>query len=80
MKMKVDGEVVQEGSSEAISGDPFQSIVEQVNLLGQRDLTIPAGTWILAGAATPAYPLTKPCEVSLEVEGLGNVIAKIVKE
>ena len=78
MKMLVNGEVVQEGTSGAISGDPIKSIFDQVKLLGERGKSLKANTWVLAGAATPAYPLTGACEVSLEIENMTSMKLSIL--
>ena len=54
MNMKVNGETVREGNSSAISGDPVLSLLQLSELLSERGHIIPAGSIILAGAATAA--------------------------
>ena len=77
MKMSVNGEVSQAGSSKAISGDPVVSIIEQAKLLGQRGKSIPAGCFVLAGAATAAVNLEAGMKIALEVEGLAPLSIKV---
>ncbi|MCO4794168.1 MAG: fumarylacetoacetate hydrolase family protein [Bacteriovoracaceae bacterium] len=77
MLMKVNDQIVQEGSSSAISGDPVVSIMQQCELLAKRDQYIKAGTFVLAGAATPAVALEPEMEVSLSVEGLSKMSVQI---
>lgn len=73
MVMKVDGEIAQEGTSEAISGDPVVSVIQQCELLAKRGKKIEAGSFVLAGAATPAVALKAGMRVELEVENLPAV-------
>jgi 2-oxo-3-hexenedioate decarboxylase len=75
MRMRVDGRVAQEADSNAISGHPLDSLVQLVELLPH---PLPAGTIVLAGAATAAEALRPGMEVSLEVEGLGRVAVRAV--
>ncbi len=78
MVMKVNGEVSQSGTSEAISGDPVVSVIQLCELLAKRDLYLKAGTVVLAGAATAATPLESGMEVELSVEKLGGASVRIV--
>lgn len=70
MRMSVNGRVAQEADSNAISGHPLESLVQLVSMLPQ---PLPAGSVVLAGAATVAEPLRPGLEISLEVEALGAV-------
>ena len=71
VRLEVDGETVAEGVSSAISGDPVLSLVLLCRLLGERGRTLPAGSLVLAGAATPAHPLRPGVRVAARVSGLG---------
>ncbi|MCY4643745.1 MAG: fumarylacetoacetate hydrolase family protein [Bacteriovoracales bacterium] len=73
MTMKVDGKIVSEGNSKAISGDPVQSVVELCGLLTERKRILPKGSLVLAGAATAAEMLRGGMGIHLQVEGLGEV-------
>lgn len=79
MKMKINGAVAQEGNSKAISDDPVISVIQLAELLDQRGQSIPAGTFVLAGAATAAVGLEDGMEVSLEVEHLQEMKVSIIK-
>ena len=75
MRMRVDGRTAQEADSNAISGHPLESLVQLVQLLPH---PLPAGSIVLAGAATVAEVLRPGMEISLEVEGLGSVEVRAV--
>ena len=70
MKMSVNGELVHEAKSSEISGDPVVSVIELCRLLKLRGRKLPAGSIVLAGAATAAVPMQKGMIVKLEVENL----------
>ena len=70
MTMRVDGKTRQETDSNAISGHPLESLVQLVGMLPH---PLPAGSIVLAGAATAAEPLRPGMHVELQVEGLGTV-------
>ena len=73
MRMSVDGRVVQEADSNAISGHPLDSLVQLVSMLPH---PLPAGSIVLAGGATVAEALKAGTRISLEVEGLGSVTVR----
>ncbi len=73
MELVVDGAVVQSGSSAAILGDPWESAVAAARLCAQYGQVIPAGSYIMAGAATSAVYLDKNQKIEARVEQLGTV-------
>ncbi|MDE0927819.1 MAG: fumarylacetoacetate hydrolase family protein [Acidimicrobiales bacterium] len=73
MVMSFNGRQVQSGSSAAISGDPLQSVIDAARLAGEIGQELPAGSILLAGAATAAVPLEPNSEVTLEVQHLGSI-------
>jgi 2-oxo-3-hexenedioate decarboxylase len=75
MVMEVNGQRAQAARSDAISGDPVLSVVQLCELLAQRGESLPAGSVVLAGAATVAHMLQPGDRVKLTVEGLGTVEA-----
>jgi 2-oxo-3-hexenedioate decarboxylase len=79
MSMTVNGEIVQEGNSAAISSNPVQSIIQQCELFAERGLYLKAGSVVLAGAATPAVALAPGMEVKLAVQSLGDVSLNITE-
>ena len=77
MKMSVNGQVAHEGNSAAISGDPVVSVMQLCELLSERNRSLPAGSIVLAGAATAAVALEPGMQVELEVEKLGKLSVTI---
>lgn len=70
IKMMVNREVVQQGFSHAISGDPVTSVIQLCELLAERGKRLEGDSIVLAGAATQAVALETGMEIGLEVEGL----------
>ena len=70
ISLSVDGEKVHEGSSAAILGDPWRSLLAATRLAAQYGQPIQAGSYIMAGAATPAVYLAAGQQVKVEVEQL----------
>jgi 2-oxo-3-hexenedioate decarboxylase len=70
MRMSVNGRLAQEADSNAISGHPLDSLVQLVGMLPH---PLPAGSVVLAGAATVAEQLQPGMLVTLEVEALGSM-------
>lgn len=70
MRMSIDGCLAQEADSNAISGHPLESLVQLVAMLPH---PLPAGSIVLAGAATLAVALEPGMEISLVVKELGAV-------
>jgi 2-oxo-3-hexenedioate decarboxylase len=79
MRMLVNGETKMEGNSREISDDPVVSVIQLAELLALRGQSIPAGTFVLAGAATAAIALEPGMTVSLEVESLPH-LSVLIKE
>ena len=73
MELIINDKVVQSGSSQAILGDPWESAIAATRLCAQYGQVIPAGSYIMAGAATSAVFLEKNQTVKVEVENLGSV-------
>ncbi|MFG2616011.1 2-keto-4-pentenoate hydratase [Streptomyces sp. NPDC048507] len=67
--LEIDGRAVQTGSTAAILGHPLRVLAAAARLAG----TLPAGTVILAGAATAAVPLSPGSHVRATVATLGSV-------
>lgn len=72
MDLIIDDQVVQSGSSEAILGDPWESAIAATRLCSKYGQVIPAGSYIMAGAATSAVYLEKGQTVAVKVESLGT--------
>ena len=70
LQMKINGDVVEEGFAEAISGNPIRSVKQFLDLAHQYDQPILSPLFILAGAATPAVTLEPNMKVELEVTNM----------
>jgi 2-oxo-3-hexenedioate decarboxylase len=77
LSMEVNGAQAQSALSSAISGDPLLSVVQLCELLDARGESLPAGSIVLAGAATAAHMLRPGDQVRLTVEGLGSVSVSV---
>jgi 2-oxo-3-hexenedioate decarboxylase len=77
MTMSVNGQPKQTARSSAISGHPLQSVVQLCSLLHQHGRSLPAGSIVLAGAATVAEPLRARDHVELQVDRLASISARV---
>lgn len=79
VSLEVDGTVVETGSTAAILGNPLRALIAVKRMARQYSLPLPAGSIILAGAATAAVPLPSApgSAVSATVTGLGRVAITI---
>lgn len=70
--MRLDGRAVQVGSIAAILGQPLRSLAHASRLLHDAECVLPAGSLVMAGAATAAEALYPGAHVSVEILGLGE--------
>lgn len=73
MVMSVNGAAVQIGSSAAILGNPYRSLVAAARLAVAAGTSLLPGSIVLAGAASAAEALIPNSHVRLSTELLGNV-------
>ena len=73
VNMKENGRLVQAGSTAAILGDPLRSLVQVSQLLAEKGQVLPAGSIIMAGAATAAQAMQKNALYETHILGLGTV-------
>lgn len=73
MRLSVDGKLVQSARSSEISGHPVESLVQLCAMLSAHGHSLPAGSIVMAGAATVAVQLLPGMEILLEIDGLGTV-------
>ncbi|MFZ6648063.1 2-keto-4-pentenoate hydratase [Undibacterium sp. TJN25] len=71
--VRFNGRPVLMGSTGAILGNPLRSVVQAAHLAHRAGMVIPAGSLIMAGAATAAEALLPGIHVSTEIGGLGRV-------
>jgi len=76
--VEINGEVVDLGAGAAILGHPAASVAMLANLLAERDEVIPAGTFIMAGAITPAIAVKAGDNVSVRYQDLGTITMRFV--
>jgi 2-oxo-3-hexenedioate decarboxylase len=79
MSLAINGHVVHSARSDAILGNPVESVIELCKMLGARSRIIKAGSVILAGASTPAVALEKGMTVSARVAGLDDVTITVTE-
>jgi len=72
LRLCIGGELRQTAPATSISGHPMESLVQLVALLGDAGESLPAGSIVLAGAATAAEPLAAGHRFELAVSGLGG--------
>ncbi|MBR9859338.1 4-oxalocrotonate decarboxylase [bacterium] len=73
MELKINGEVKEEGSSKAILGNPWLSVTNASRLAVAAGQVFPAGSYLMAGAATSAVFLEKGQRILTRVEQIGSV-------
>jgi len=73
IQLIINGEIVQSGSSNAILGNPLESIVEASKMMVKYKHSIPVGSIILAGAATSAVFLKAGDKIQATFDHLGSV-------
>lgn len=78
IELIIDEKTVQTGTSAAILGNPWESLVAATRLAAKYGQTIAAGSVVMAGAATSAIYLKKGQIVRAKVETLGEVSLKVV--
>jgi 2-keto-4-pentenoate hydratase len=76
-RIVVDGDVRQTGRSDQVMGHPFEAVAWLANTLGARGATLKAGDFVMTGTIAPVHWIeSTPCEVAVEIEGLGAVPAR----
>jgi 2-oxo-3-hexenedioate decarboxylase len=73
MLLSISGEVRQVGSTAAILGNPWRSLVAAAALVERYELELPAGAIVLAGAATEAVAVCAGERAALETQRLSPV-------
>ncbi|MEM7575488.1 MAG: fumarylacetoacetate hydrolase family protein [Bacteroidota bacterium] len=78
IELCIDEAIVHAGNSDAILGNPWESLVNATRLALDHGVVLAAGQIILAGAATAAVYLEAGQKVSAVAEGLGEVTINVV--
>ncbi len=73
VSLEKNGEVVATAVGSAVLGNPAQSVAMLANLLGERGITLPAGTFIMAGALTEAIAVAPGDRIVARYDHLDTV-------
>jgi len=73
IQLKFNDKVVQDGMTQAILDNPYQSVIELSRLASDNNLVLQPRQIILAGAATAAEWLKPEINVTAELKGFGEV-------
>ncbi len=73
IQLKFNDKVVQDGMTQAILDNPYQSVIELSRLASEINLVLKPGQIILAGAATAAEWLKPNTSILAHLEGFGGV-------
>lgn len=76
--LEKNGEVLATGAGAAVLGHPAASLAALVNLLSEAGETLPAGTLVLTGGVTEAFPVAAGDHVHVTVQGVGTVDLQFV--
>jgi len=78
MELRIDNTVVQVGNSDAILGNPLESLYAASRLALENGETLLAGQVVLAGAATPAVYIETGQTIEASAEHLGKVSIQVI--
>ena len=78
MSLIFDGEEVENGNSNAILGNPWESFVAAARLARENGELLKAGAVILAGAATSAVFIKQGQKIEAKAKGLGQVSLQVI--
>jgi len=77
ISLSFDSEEVASGNSNAILGNPWESVIAASRLCAQYGQALPAGSIIMAGAATKAVYMKKDSSVKASIDNLGDVSFRV---
>ncbi len=77
MSLVVNDKILHKGNSNAILGNPLESLVAAIRLAVDNGESLQAGHVILAGAATPAVYISEGQVVAAHASGLGSVSLRV---
>ncbi|MDM0108387.1 fumarylacetoacetate hydrolase family protein [Variovorax sp. J22R24] len=77
VRMQFDGRDVQVGSTGAILGHPLRSLVQASKLLHGAQMVLPAGSLIMAGAATAAQALPPGVHVQCQIGSGAGALGRV---
>lgn len=78
ISLSVDGEVVHAGNSNAILGNPWESLISAARLAKDNGEVLTKDAIVLAGAATPAVYIAAGQKIEAKGDGLGTATLMVV--
>jgi len=78
MVFKIDGAIIQEGNSNAILGNPWESLVAAVRLALENGEVLEKDSIVLAGAATPASYIEPGQIIEVEADGFSPISLNVI--
>ncbi len=79
ISLEVNDQLIHAGNSNAIMGNPWESLVAALRLAKENGELLDDNSIILAGAATPAEYLNENQKVTAKADGLGSVTFQTIK-
>lgn len=77
--MEKNGEIVAMGAGADVLGHPAESIAMVVKLLDRLGETLPAGSFVMAGGITAAFPVEPGDCITARYQNLGSVTTRFVE-
>jgi len=74
--LEKNGGVLATGAGAAVLGHPAASLAALVNLLAEQDEALPAGTLVLTGGVTEAFPVQAGDSVRVTVQQVGSAAVR----
>ena len=78
IELTINDDSRQRGNSNAILGDPIESLIEMSKMAAQYGLSVKKGDIILAGAATPAEYIASGDQIKAKFQKLGTLTLNVV--
>lgn len=77
--LEKNGEIVAVSATAAVLGHPANAVAMLVNVLAERGLMLPAGSFVMSGGITEAIPVQPGDSVTARFQELGSVSMRFVK-
>lgn len=78
MSLNIDGEIKHEGNSNAILGNPWESLVAAIRLALENGEILEEGSIVLAGAATPASFIEVGQLIEVNADGFSPISLNVI--
>ena len=77
--LEKNGEVIATASSAAVLGHPAEAVAMLVNILDELGETLPAGSFVMSGGITEAFPVKPGDSVCARFQELGSVAVRFIE-